>query len=87
MRGADFRGRRSRDAHGPAARPRNGRGDEPRYAQCELVCEAITSGNPEAFELIFLMDHAAQSEEQVRAMLKEWFEDPRNIYIQKQLRV
>ncbi len=59
----------------------------PRYAQCELVCEAITSGNPEAFELIFLMDHAAQSEEQVRAMLKEWFEDPRNIYIQKQLRV
>jgi alpha-galactosidase len=55
----------------------------PRYAQCELVCEAIGTGSREAFRLVFLMDHDTRSLEQVDAMLDEWIADPRCESIRK----
>lgn len=50
----------------------------PRYIQCELVSEAICTGDYNAFRLIFLMDHATKSLQQVDDLLKDWMEDPRN---------
>lgn len=49
----------------------------PRHIQCEIVSEAICTGEWEAFRLIYLMDHATKSLQQVDDMLTEWVEDPR----------
>lgn len=50
----------------------------PRFIQCELVSEAICSGDLEAFRLLFLMDHETKSMLQVDKLLQEWIGDPRN---------
>lgn len=55
----------------------------PRYTQCELVSEAICTGEWDAFRLIYLMDHATKSLKQVDDMLNEWVQDPRNRCIRK----
>lgn len=55
----------------------------PRYTQCELMCEALTSGDKEAFEMMFIPDHYTRSLEQVDAMLDEWINHPDNTYLRK----
>ena len=50
----------------------------PRFIQCELVSEAIISGDLDAFKLLFLLDHETKSLVQVEQLLREWIGDPRN---------
>lgn len=57
----------------------------PRYAEAEMMVEAVRTGKYEAFKLALLTDHRSQSEEQVDALLKEWINDPRNRYIRERM--
>ncbi len=57
----------------------------PRYSQCELMCEALTAGDKEAFEMMFIPDHYTKSLEQIDAMLDEWINHPKNTYLRKML--
>jgi len=57
----------------------------PRYAEAELMIEAVRSGSYEAFKLALLTDHRTQSETQVEAMLDEWIREPRNHYIRARM--
>lgn len=58
----------------------------PRYVQCELICEALLSGERQAFKLALLADHYTKSEAQVDALLDEWFSHPKNTAINKLLK-
>ncbi len=58
----------------------------PRFAQCELMSEAICTGKREAFKLFLLPDHFTKSEAQADALLDEWIQHPKNAYIRKILR-
>lgn len=58
----------------------------PRFAQCELMCEAICSGRREAFRVMLMADHYSRSEAQIDALLDEWFAHPNNNYIRKILK-
>jgi alpha-galactosidase len=51
----------------------------PRFAQCELLCEAST-GSIEALRVALLMHHGAKSLQQVDELIAQWLGDPRNRY-------
>lgn len=55
----------------------------PRYAQCELICEALLSGERDAFKLALLCDHYTRSEAQADVLLDEWLAHPKNVAINK----
>lgn len=57
----------------------------PRYTQCEFMAEALTSGDREAFEMMFIPDHYSRSLQQIDAMLDEWINHPKNEYLQKMI--
>lgn len=51
----------------------------PRFAQCELLCQAA-KGDIEALRCSLLMNHQAKSLAQVDALIDRWLKDPRNLY-------
>lgn len=51
----------------------------PRFAQCELLCQAV-KGDIEALRVSLLMNHAAKSLAQVNKLIDTWLSDPRNKY-------
>ena len=55
----------------------------PRFTQCELVCEALLSGEKEAYKLAVLYDHYTKNEAQAERMLEEWFSHPKNVAVNK----
>jgi alpha-galactosidase len=57
----------------------------PRYTQCELMVEALLSGDREAFEMLFLPDHYTKSLETLDEMLDEWINHPKNEYLRKMI--
>ena len=58
----------------------------PRFAQCELICEALLSGERNAYKLALLADHYTRSEAQADALLEEWFSHPKNTAVNKLLK-
>ena len=58
----------------------------PRFAQCELICEALLSGERDAFKLALLYDHYTRSEAQAEALLDEWINHPKNKAVRKLMR-
>ena len=54
-------------------------GMNPRFAQCELLCQAA-KGDLEALRCSLLMNHGATGLDQVNALIDEWLNDPRNHY-------
>lgn len=58
----------------------------PRFTQCELICEALLSGERDAFKLALLYDHYTRSEAQAEALLDEWMNHPKNKAVRKLMR-
>ena len=51
----------------------------PRFAQCELLCQAA-KGDIEALRCSLLMNHGARDLKQVDDLIDRWLSDPRNKY-------
>jgi alpha-galactosidase len=50
----------------------------PRWHRAELMVKALQTGDPDLVLLYLLNDHRTHSLEQAKALLGEWFADPRN---------
>ena len=51
----------------------------PRFAQCELLCQAA-QGDLEALRVALLMNHCAKSLDQVNGLIERWLSAPENKY-------